>query len=242
VVRAGAGTEVVIEAGMEASGDQPWLTLDLASGGAQVDLVFPKDFLLFAEAMDLMGVNSGSASTGSLSLRAPGAVDTLVSVLGSEHGLVLQLEPKGSAEALLDDIQIPVSALDFTRQGATGERRSTLIGPGSLGYRDLPAKGKVDLAAGEFVSLSGIEDARIRSMDVTGEGGRVGLRLRLVAVVSKARVGTPEQHRDARLTWFDWLRYDQTWAVLFAIAVWFFTTTLAGYKLWQDLRSSRASS
>lgn len=242
VVRAGAGTELAIEAGMEGSGDQPWLTLDLASSGAQLDLVFPMSFLLFADAMEIRGIGGASVPPGSLSLRAPDATDTLVSVLGSERGLVLQLEPNGSAETLLDGIQIPVSTVDFTRQGPTGERQSTLIGPGSLGYPDLSAKGKLDLSAGDFVSLDGLEDARIRSLGITGEAKHIGLKLRLVAVVSKARVGAPEQPRDVRLTWFDWLRYDQTWAVLFAIAVWFFTTTLAGYKLWQGLRSSRAPS
>jgi hypothetical protein len=143
---------------------------------------------------------------------------------------------------LLDGIQIPVSAVDFTRQGATGERRSTLTGPGSLGYPDLPAKGTVDLAAGEFVSLDGLKSARIESLGISTDSRPVGLRLRLDVVASKARVGTPEQPRDVRLTWFDWLRHDQRWAVLFAIAVWFVTTTLAGYKLWQRLRSSRAFS
>lgn len=242
VVRAGAGTAVAIEAGMEPSGQRPWLTLDLRSIGAGLDLVFPRSFLLFADGMKLGGAAGLGYPEDGLSLRAPIATDTLVSIRGSERGLVLQVEPAGPAEALLDGIQVPVSDLDFTRQGPTGERRSTLIGPGSLAYPDLPAKGKVELAAGEFVSVGGIEQARIESLGVNSEAGRVGLGLILAATASQVRVGFEGQPRDARLSWFDWLRHHPWRPILFAIAVWFFTTTLAGYKLWQGLRSSRASS
>jgi hypothetical protein len=242
VVRAGADTAVAIEVGMEASGQRPWLTLDLASSRSQLDLVFPKSFLLFADAMKLRSIAGVRDPTDGLSLRAPTATDTLVSVLGSERGLVLQVEPAGPAEALVAGIQIPVSAVDFTRQGPTGERRSTLIGPGSLAYPDLPAKGKVDLAPGEFVSIDGLERARIEALGITREAGRVALRLRLDAVASWARVGVPGQPRDARLSWFDWLWHHPWRPILFGIAVWLFSTTLAGYKLWQGLRSSRASS
>lgn len=242
VVRAGADTAVAIEVGMEASGQRPWLTLDLASSRSQLDLVFPKSFLLFADAMKLRSIAGVKDPTDGLSLRAPTATDTLVSVLGSERGLVLQVEPAGPAEALVAGIQIPVSAVDFTRQGPTGERRSTLIGPGSLAYPDLPAKGKVDLAPGEFVSIDGLERARIEALGITREAGRVALRLRLDAVASWARVGVPGQPRDARLSWFDWLWHHPWRPILFGIAVWLFSTTLAGYKLWQGLRSSRASS
>jgi hypothetical protein len=100
----------------------------------------------------------------------------------------------------------------------------------------------VDLAPGEFVGIDGLERARIEALGITREAGRVALRLRLDAVASWARVGVPGQPRDARLSWFDWLWHHPWRPILFGIAVWLFSTTLAGYKLWQGLRSSRASS
>ena len=129
------------------------------------------------------------------------------------------------------------------RQGPTGERRSTLVGAGSITYPRSRGRGPADpLAAGEFVTLDGIVRGRIQSLAVRTDAGRVALGLGLDAVVKRPRVGVREQPRDARLTWFDWLWHHPWRPILFAIAVWFFTTTLAGYKLWQGLRSSRASS
>ena len=242
MVRAQPGTRVVMA--LDQSGDQSLLTLDLAAPGALVDLVFPASLLLFAESMTLAGPQTETEAANGLSLRAPRATNTLVSVLGSERGLVLQAEPADSADSLLGEASIPVSALDFTRQTVTGERSSTLIGGGELTYPDLPGKAALILEPNEFVGLGdqSLEKARIESIRVEEAGGRIGLRLILDADVSRVRIGTPEHPRDARLNGFDWLRHEQTLAALSAIAVWLFSTTLAGYKLWQTLRASGASS
>jgi len=152
---------------------------------------------------------------------------------------VLQIEPFESVPNLLAAGQIPVSAVDFTRQeGPLGERRSSLIGPGTLGYPSLDAKEPLALAAGEFVSLDGLQKARIESLTINSEGERAGLELTLDAVAASVRIGTPEQPIDARLTWLDWLWHQPMLSTLFAIAVWLFPTTLAGYRLWQQLGKS----
>jgi len=240
VVRAQPGTEAVIELGMEEGGSRPWVTLDIAESPAQIDLVFlPGRFLLFADYMRLNGVPGATGSPDTLSLRAQRATNTPVSILGSAHRMRLGVEPVGSAETLLSEGQIPVSAVDFTRQGPTGERRSSLVGPGTLSYPDLPGKEPLALEPHEFASLGGLGEARINSLGVDKEGARVGLKLVLDAVASRVRVGTPEHAQDARLTWLDWVRFQPTLTTLLAIVAWLFTTTLAGYKLWQELRSSR---
>jgi hypothetical protein len=251
VVRAQPGTEAVIELGMEEGGSRPWVTLDIAERPAQIKLVFlPGRLLLFADYMRLKGIQGArlkgiQGATGSpdtLSLCAQRATNTPVSILGSAHRMRLAVEPVGSAETLLSDGQIPVSAVDFTRQGPTGDRRSSLVGSGTLSYPDLPGKALLALKPGEFASLGGLQKARIKSLSVDKGGGRIGLRLILDAVASRLRVGTPEHAQDARLTGFDWVRHQPTLTALFAVVVWFFTTTLAGYKLWQELRLSRTSS
>ncbi len=243
VVRAQPGTEAVIELGMEKGGRRPWVTLDIAQSPAQVDLVFlPGRFLLFADYMRLDGAQGATGSPDTLSLRAQRATNTPVRILGSAHRMRLGVEPVGPAETLLTDGQFPVSAVDFTRQEPTGQRRSSLVAPGTLSYPDLPGKAPLALEPNEFASLGGLQKARINSLSVDKQDGRLGLKLILDAVASRVRVGTPEHAQDARLTWLDWVRYQPTLTTLFGVVVWFFTTTLAGYKLWQELRSSRTSS
>jgi hypothetical protein len=237
VVRAQPGTEAVIELGMEEGGSRPWVTLDIAESPAKINLVFlPGRLLLFADYMRLKGIQGASGSPDTLSLRAQRATNTPVSIWGSAHRMRLGVEPVGSAEPLLSEGQIPVSAVDFTRQGPTGERRSSLVGPGTLSYPELPGKAPLALKPGELASLGGLQKARIKSLSVDKGGGRIGLRLILDAVAYRVRVGTPEHAQDARLTGFDWVRYQPTLTALFAVVLWFFTTTLAGYKLWQELR------
>lgn len=237
-VRADRGARVTMDLGMEATGDQVWLTLVLDGTSTEVDLVFSEPFLLLADYLGLTAAGHPFAATETLSLRAASDTNTAVRVQGSTRGLVLQLEPFESVANLLAEGQIPVSSVDFTRQGPFGERRSSLIGPGTLSYPDLEAKEPLALAPGEFVSLDGLEKARIESLDVNNEGERTGLQLTLDAVAAFVRVGTPEQPRDARLTWFDWLWHQPMLSTLFAIIVWLFPTTLAGYRLWHQLGSS----
>jgi len=242
VVRTPADSLIVMDLGMEESGKRVWLTLDFAPAAAPatVDLVFPGAFLLFADALSPvtgLAQNPGGNTALTLSLRVASPTNTAVSIRGATRGLVLQAEPSGLGDALLKDIQIPVRAVEFTRQGPLGERLSSLVGGGTLRYPELPAKDPLPLAAGTLISLDGLARARIESLRVVNEDGRVGLRLTLDAVAAGVRIGTPEQPRDARLSWFDWLWHQPGLGALFATVVWLFTTTLAGYKLWQEIRS-----
>jgi hypothetical protein len=246
LVRAEGGAEVVMAIGREKDGEQAWMTVDLHGPAASVDLVFPARFLVFADYMGLEGAGARSVAGDTLSLRAASESNTLVHVQGGARGLVLQVEPAGPAATLLEASQIPVSAVALTRQGPTGERHSSLIGPGTLRYPSLPGKAPVKLMAGDHVSLDGLRKARIKSLGLdTGLGptkDHVGLKLTLDAVASTVRVGTPEQPRDARLTWFDWLWHDPVVGIMLAIIVWVLPTTVAGYRLWKELRSPSTSS
>ena len=237
LVRVNVGAEVVMELGKEEDGDQPWLTLVLDEIPARTDVVFAAPFLMMADYMRLLGAEGPTVSSDSLSLRASSDSNTAISVLGSDRGLVLQLVPAGSVTALLGDSYIPVDTVDFTRQGSAGERLSSLVGEGSLAYPDFPFKEPLKIAANEFISLTGLEKARIASLGVANMHERAGLKLTLDAVARVMRIGTPEHPRDVRLTWFDWLWHQPMLRIFFAIVVWFFPTTLAGYKLWQELRS-----
>jgi hypothetical protein len=239
-----AGAEAVMELGRETGGKRSWLGLELNTPRARADLVFPGRFLVYADDLGLAAPEGAALSAQTLSLRSGGKGNTAVEVLGSERGLVLQMETVDPAAALLaeGEIQIPVAAVDFDRQGPSGQRLSSLIGPGTLSYPDLPAMAPVALSPGELVSLEGLEGARIEKLAVADAGDRPALALTLDAVAATVRVGTPERPMDARLTWLDQLRHEPTLATLLAVVVWFFTTTLAGYKLWKELRSSSASS
>ena len=242
LVRAASGSGVVMEVGTQGGGKRTWVTLTLDAASAAIDLVFPDRFLLYADYMGLAAGKDATEVPDSLSLRAGSNTNTAVRIQGSERGLVVQLEPRGSATAPLTEGGIPVGAVDFTRQGPSGERQSSLVGPGGLRYPDLPAKGALMLAAGDFVSLEGLRRARLESLDILHQDGQAGLKLTLDAVASRVRIGTPQQPRDARLTWFDLLWHSPLIGALFAIVVWIFPTTLAGYKLWKELHSSSESS
>jgi hypothetical protein len=237
------GAEVVMDVDREPDGERTWLTLELNTPRARADLVFPDRFLAFADDLHLADTTGAGLSVETLSLRSGGEDNTAVEVLASRQGLVLQIEPDDSTAGLLveGDIQLPVTAVDFDRQGPSGQRLSSLIGPGTLRYPDLPTMAQVALKAGEFVSLDGLARARITALAVGDAGTRPALALTLDAVAETVRVGRPEHPKDARLTWFDQFWHAPSRAILFAIIVWFFTTTLAGYKLWKELRSSASS-
>lgn len=241
-VRSNAGTQAVMGVGRSDGGKRARVTLALDAASPAIDLVFPARFLLYADYMGLSPAKDATEAPDSLSLRAGGDTNTAVRIQGSERGLVVQLEPRGSGWAPLAEGGIPVSTVDFTRQGPSGERLSSLVGPGSLRYPDLPAKGSLALGAGELVNLEDLQRARIESLGISHRDGRLSLKLTLDAVASLVRIGTPEQPRDARLTWFDQLWHSPVLGILFAIVVWLFPTTLAGYKLWKELRSSSVSS
>jgi len=252
-VRALAGTLVAMELAAGAGAGPIWLTLDLApnpdqgaiqdADPAQVHLVFPGTLLLDADYLRLTAGLAGHPPPGvvaagysdSLSLRL--RTERIIAAQGTAQGLVVQIEPAGSADTLLRDRQIPVSAVDFTRQGPGGEREGSLIAPGTLSYPDLPGRAPLVLSATDAVSLGPIAKARIECLSLASLDGRTGLKLTLDAVASGVRVGPPGQPRDARLTWFEWL-WDNPWLrILFIIAVGLFPTSLAGYRLWQALRS-----
>jgi hypothetical protein len=239
-VRVLPGATAVMDVGREAGGNRVWLTLGLAPspGPAQVDVVFPGRFLIYAESLQRTGTPSvtGTPASESLSLRAGGTSNTAVVIQGSTRGLVVQVEPTAGAAALLHAVQIPVTTIDFTRQGPTGERCSSLVGPGRLSYPDLPAKGSLDLETGELVSLDGLKGARIESLGVADAGGQPGLTLALDGTAARIGIGTPEHPQDARLTWFDRVWAEPGLKALFAICVWLFPTTLAGWRLWGELR------
>ncbi len=251
-VRAPAGTLMAMDLATGTKADQVWLTLDLtpnaatnqAADPARVHLTFPGPVQLDADYLrlteDLAGASPADLRVAgypdSLSLRARS--NRIVMVKGSAQGLVIQLEPAGSADALLRDLQIPIATVDFTRQGPGGEHEGSLVAPGTLSYPDAPNKAPVAVSATDFVSLGPIEKARIKRVSVASDGGRTGLKLTLDAVVALgARIGTPEQPQDARLTWFDWIWDSPALRILFSIAGWLFPTSLAGYKLWQTLRT-----
>lgn len=252
-VVAGGGAEAVLSVGVEEGGRRPWLTLRLDAPDTRAELVVDGGYRIFADGMALSGALAVAPSGAlpaaeGLFLRASTGRPAALRLSGADPGLALQLEPpgelpeaQGSAPTDLPAASgIPVSAIDFTAQDASGARRSTLTGPGRLSWPSLPQRPALGLAAGDGVSLARLRQGRLRVLGVRGSGAGAapgaGLALALDARVSGGRVGRPGHSRDLRLSLFERLWHDPLWRNLLAVLTFGVGLGLGGHRYWRELR------
>lgn len=95
---------------------------------------------------------------------------------------------------------IPVVALSFIRQGATGVPETSLTGEGEISYPDYAALPKVMLRASDVLTIEGLSQFRIEN--ISGATTK-GLRFRLTGVASHIMTSSGEFVVDNRRTRFD---------------------------------------
>lgn len=136
---------------------------------------------------------------------------------------------------------ISVTALEFVRQGLQGDIESTLIQgvEGSVSYPEYPGIEPVTFSSPDFLGLDELDRFRIEEIALDSE--QQGIRFRLSGAAGHIRTGSREFPSDHRLTRFDVLWQSSKLAILFAIVVWVFSTTLGGYKLYKELTEGEKS-
>jgi len=131
---------------------------------------------------------------------------------------------------------IPVAALDFTKQDASGERVSALTGEGMLSFRDYPHLGSVPLKEGEAIGLEGLDKFTIERVTLRPDGGGMDvIGYGLVKQIRTKRGEIPiERHLTALEAFWHW--HNARLAVFLAIVSAVFTTSLGAYRRWKEFK------
>jgi hypothetical protein len=158
-----------------------------------------------------------------------------IEITGQPRSLILTVViPPEETPKLFSKGGIPVTALDFTRQNARGDRETTLVKDGEITYPDYPKITKVSFKASELVGLDRLQ--RFHITEVALDPAYQGIRFRLDGIAAHVRTGSPAFSNDHRLSRFDILWQNHRWIVLFSIVLWMFPTTAGGYGLYKEVR------
>lgn len=225
------------EVTLEVSGKQAiHLTVKVAHQKSFAVLGFHEPFRLIARYSQVSGIDGVPYKADSLTYRAKLPENSpLIEITSQPSSLVLT--PTIVAGKGLEPFSrggIPVTALHFTRQNPRGAPETTLLKEGVITYPDYPKVEKVSIHPRDFVSLDGLKQFRIEEMALAPE--LPGMRLLLNGVAGHVRTGSGAFPIDRRLTQFDALWHTPRLMALFSLVTWVFPTTVAGYRLFKELR------
>jgi hypothetical protein len=222
---------------LEISGKQAIrLTIKVAHQKSFAVLAFHEPFRLMARYSQVRGTDGVPYKADSLMYRAELPENSpLIEITSQPSSLVLTLMMSaGKGLEPFSKGGIPVTALHFTRQNPRGAPETTLVKEGVITYPDYPKIEKVSIHPRDFVSLAGLKQFRIEEMALAPE--LPGMRLRLNGVARYARTGSGAFPIDRRLTRFDALWHTPHLMALFSLVTWVFPTTVAGYRLFKEMR------
>jgi hypothetical protein len=188
--------------------------------------------LVQAKVESEMSKASAAAVTLILSAATDGSLSEFTSTAAGPR-VILTVPPQSTPPALLP-APLLVSALKMTEQGPVGEALSTVSGEGRIGYADAEDHKDIDVESGDYVTLDRLRNFYIRSIRFQSATGT----MRLVAggVAGSLKSGPRDAIHERAVTWFDFLWHQPRSVQLFALVVWLFPTTVAGYKLVKELR------
>jgi hypothetical protein len=225
------------EVTLEVSGKQAiHLTIKVAHQKSFAVLSFREPFRLMARYSQMSGIDGVPYKADSLMYRAELPEHSpLIEITSQPSSLVLTLTIlAGKGWEPFSKGGIPVTALHFTRQNPRGAPETTLVKEGVITYPDYPKVEKVSIHPREFVSLDGLKQFRIEEMALAPE--LPGMRLLLKGVAGYVRTGSGAFPIDRRLTQFDALWHTPRLMALFSLVTWVFPTTVAGYRLFKEMR------
>lgn len=226
------GTQVTLDS----SNPSPLQVSVRFSGQPTLGILSPEGaFRLFCNYAQVFGANFPQPPADSQAFRfhlASSSPQVQVRGAPDSLGLFLALENRNSS-AIFSTEGFPVAAIDFTRQNSQGNVESSIIGAGELTYLDDPKADDIRLNPSDVVTLGDMSQFRIQSiaMDPTAHS----LHVTASGIARIVRSGSIGFVHDRRLTYFDRLRHNPVWLLLFSIAGWAFPTTVAGYKLFKEL-------
>ena len=144
-----------------------------------------------------------------------------IEIRGSEQLLTLTVKiTRSPKNQMLSDQPMTVSALDFSRQGPTGNRVTALVQPGTLRYPDFEDLPVHTIPATDFVSIEPKKVMTIKHMMLQDD--QPGLKLLLDGTAKHIQSGSTEFPIDHRLSKFDEL--------------WNNTKVQLLYGLWKDMK------
>lgn len=228
------GTHVTLATRELHGGKKEGLTLQV-TGQDMITLSIHQPFKLIADQAELRDMVSPFRQQDELTYRVtlPEQASWLV-VTTLPSGLILSPTFASGRSATSFFNAIPVVSMDFTKQDASGERVSALMGQGTISFPDYPHLGNVPLTEGEAIGLERmdkftIERVTLRSdgkgMDVVGYG--------LVKQIQTKRGEIPIQHSLTALV----ALWNNAWlAVFLTIIATVFTTSLGAYRLWKEFK------
>ncbi len=229
------GSQVTLEVGASQKLD---LTIKVEQYNSSAVLSIHEPFQIMIDKGRISGITHLPYDADLLTFRAQlPNYNPHVKITGQPRSLVLTLtiSPEKSTEVFPKG-GIPVTELDFTRQNSRGDRETTLVKDGEITYPDYPTIEKVSFKASDFIRFQPLDKFCITQIALDPE--HKGIRFLLEGIVKYARSGSFEFQKDHRLTRFTTLRENSQLAILATIIAWLFTTTVAGCKLYKELKGS----
>jgi len=238
LIRVKSGAQVILELRSDRAED---LTIQVERQESFATLSMPGSFQLISDYGRVGGITgSPYQEEDSLTYRTQLPDDRPLIEVNSQPGslvLLLSVAPE-KTENLFYKGGIPVTVLEFIRQGLTGEIETTLMKgvEGHISYPDYPDVEKVSFQSPDFLGLDKLEKFRIEEIALNQKDK--GIQFRLSGVAGHIRTGSRDFPQDHRLTRFATLWQGSRLTVLSIMIVWVFCTALGGYQ-WVYLRSSR---
>lgn len=228
------GAHITLESRKVHGGKKDGFILQV-TGQDRVTLSINQPFKLIADQVELRDLALPFRQQDELTYRVtlPEQASWLA-VTALPSGLILSPTVAPSQSATSTFSNIPVVAMDFTKQEASGERVSALIGQGTIRFLDYPHLGTVPLKEGEAIGLERLDRFIIeRAMLRPGAGGMSVMGYGLLKQIKTKRGKLPLQYK---LSALDALWHNAWLSVFMTIIVTVFTTSLGAYRLWKEFK------
>jgi hypothetical protein len=228
------GTHVILEAREIFGGKKDGFTLQV-TGQETVTLSIHKPFKLIVDQAELGDIASPFGKQDELTYRVtlPEQASWLA-VTALPAGLILSPTFTASQSATSFFGGVPVVAMDFTKQEASGERVSALTGQGTISFPDFPHLGSVPVNKDDAIGLEQLDRFTIKEISLVSQSGGLHLIGNGMAKQIRTKAGQiPIQHS---LTALDALWHNARLAVLVTILATVFTTSLGAYRLWKEFK------
>jgi hypothetical protein len=183
------------------------LTVSVQGMKGSVRVGLPREFSLeAAHCLRKGGPWPSSAQSVKLRVRLRGNSNLLEISPGKRRTMFqIQLPPETLPRWTASGI--PLDRVEFLDLGQTGQPVSTLTGPGSIDYSDVPANPPVKLSQGDFLVLKELQNFRLLAAPFADDPGSFHVKLNGTAGVLQS--GPPGGLRDRRITkreflWATW--------------------------------------
>ena len=189
------GTRVTVASREIFGGKKEGLTLQI-TGQETITLSIHKPFKFIADQVELRDIASPFGKQDELTYRITLPEQaSWIAVTALPDGLILSPTFTLGQSMMSFFSGIPVIAMDFTKQGSSGERVSALTGQGRISFPDYPHLGSVPLEEGEAIGLERLDKFTIERVTLRpNEGGMNVVGHGLVEQVRTKRGEIPVQH------------------------------------------------